>query len=192
MQSNLKLISIELNNFKSFLGKHVIGPFSDMSAIIGPNGGGKSNLVDALAFALCLPLIKGKHSHVKDLVYKSNIVSADTSSLTESLIPSEPKANMYVQLNFTDKISLRRAYLVQDQICEYSFADDSTSADPLPLTQQEFKDKLSHLHLNLNEFFCLYQDNLLSFTRQNLSQLFEKLSGSLKHKEQYDRMLGEK
>ena len=99
---------------------------------------------------------------------------------------------MFVQLNFTNKISLRRSYLVEDQICEYTFTDDSMGADSLPLTQQEFKDKLSHLHLNLNEFFCLYQDNLLSFTRQNLSQLFEKLSGSLSFKEQYDSMQSEK
>jgi structural maintenance of chromosome 1 len=71
MQSNLKLISIELNNFKSFLGKHVIGPFSDMSAIIGPNGGGKSNVVDAICFALLLPLIPNKVKHVRELVYRN-------------------------------------------------------------------------------------------------------------------------
>ena len=32
---------------------------------------GKSNLIDAVAFALALPLPRGKHSHVRDLVYAS-------------------------------------------------------------------------------------------------------------------------
>jgi structural maintenance of chromosome 1 len=36
------LESIELNNFKSFLGQHKIGPFTEFTAIIGPNGGGKN------------------------------------------------------------------------------------------------------------------------------------------------------
>ena len=31
---------------------------------------GKSNLLDAVAFALALPLPRGKYTHVKDLVYK--------------------------------------------------------------------------------------------------------------------------
>ena len=36
-----KLISIELSNFKSFYGRHLIGPFSKLTGVIGPNGGGK-------------------------------------------------------------------------------------------------------------------------------------------------------
>jgi structural maintenance of chromosome 1 len=35
------LTSIELKNFKSFLGQHTIGPFLDLTAILGPNGSGK-------------------------------------------------------------------------------------------------------------------------------------------------------
>ena len=34
------LHSIELNNFKSYGGRRVIGPFSKFSAVIGPNGAG--------------------------------------------------------------------------------------------------------------------------------------------------------
>jgi chromosome segregation ATPase len=32
---------------------------------------GKSNLIDAIAFALCLPLLPAKHNHVRDLVYRA-------------------------------------------------------------------------------------------------------------------------
>lgn len=35
------LHSLEIENFKSFRGKHYIGPFRPFSAIIGPNGSGE-------------------------------------------------------------------------------------------------------------------------------------------------------
>ena len=34
---------LEIENFKSYRGKHVIGPFRKFTAIIGPNGCGKYN-----------------------------------------------------------------------------------------------------------------------------------------------------
>ncbi|CAI5438701.1 unnamed protein product [Caenorhabditis angaria] len=46
------LHTLELENFKSYKGKHTIGPFSRFTAIIGPNGSGKSNLMDAISFVL--------------------------------------------------------------------------------------------------------------------------------------------
>jgi structural maintenance of chromosome 1 len=87
------LQSIELRNFKSFLGDHKIGPFTDFTAIIGPNGGGnqslisflgKSNIMDAISFALCLPLQPAKHAHTKDLVYKG--AAAEYQSVQEMYV----------------------------------------------------------------------------------------------------------
>jgi len=42
MESKLQLTSIEVLNFKSFEGHHVIGPFLGFTAVVGPNGGGKT------------------------------------------------------------------------------------------------------------------------------------------------------
>ena len=39
---------LEVENFKSYKGKHVIGPFSRFTAVVGPNGSGKSNIMDAI------------------------------------------------------------------------------------------------------------------------------------------------
>lgn len=36
-----RLIKLELENFKSYCGKQVIGPFDQFTSIIGPNGSGK-------------------------------------------------------------------------------------------------------------------------------------------------------
>jgi len=35
-----KLKSLILENFKSYLGEQIIGPFQDLTAVIGPNGSG--------------------------------------------------------------------------------------------------------------------------------------------------------
>ena len=39
MPGRLKQLTIE--NFKSYAGKHIIGPFKPFTSIIGPNGSGK-------------------------------------------------------------------------------------------------------------------------------------------------------
>ena len=36
-----RLQRLELENFKSYAGAHVVGPFNDFNCIIGPNGAGK-------------------------------------------------------------------------------------------------------------------------------------------------------
>lgn len=62
------LDKLELENFKSYKGLQVVGPFKKFTAIIGPNGtgrrreneklivfnscAGKSNLMDAISFVL--------------------------------------------------------------------------------------------------------------------------------------------
>ena len=33
-----RLKTIELENFKSYGGRHVLGPFDDFTCIVGPNG----------------------------------------------------------------------------------------------------------------------------------------------------------
>lgn len=67
----LKLKEIYLYNFKSYKGKHKIGPFCDkFTAIVGPNGCGKSNLLDAILFGLGYSAKKLRHTNLKDTIYK--------------------------------------------------------------------------------------------------------------------------
>ena len=47
---------MEVCNFKSFEGIHQIGPLTPFTFVIGPNGGGKSNVLDAISFVLGLGL----------------------------------------------------------------------------------------------------------------------------------------
>lgn len=36
-----RLILLELEDFKTYYGKHVIGPFPPFTGLVGPNGGGE-------------------------------------------------------------------------------------------------------------------------------------------------------
>lgn len=47
-----RVVRLEVQDFKSYRGTTVIGPFHDFTTIIGPNGSGKSNVMDAISFVL--------------------------------------------------------------------------------------------------------------------------------------------
>ena len=48
----MRLISLELHGFKSFADAQKLGFPAGMTAVVGPNGCGKSNISDALAWVL--------------------------------------------------------------------------------------------------------------------------------------------
>ncbi|XP_061898837.1 structural maintenance of chromosomes protein 1B isoform X1 [Entelurus aequoreus] len=69
--SILKQITVE--NFKSWRGKQVIGPFMGFSCIIGTNGSGKSNVMDAVSFAIGARVTSLRVSHHTDLIHGAHI-----------------------------------------------------------------------------------------------------------------------
>ena len=64
------LLSIELHNFKSFNQTHQIGPFLNFTSIIGPNGVGKSNIIDAICFVLDVSLRTLRTPFLKELIFR--------------------------------------------------------------------------------------------------------------------------
>ena len=88
-QFKIRLASVEVNNFKSFSGSahqeqdstHLIGPFTHFTGIIGPNGVGKSNIFDAIAFALNLNFAPGKARHSRELAHIPKAVSESSGVL---------------------------------------------------------------------------------------------------------------
>ena len=99
---------------------------------------GKSNLLDAVAFALALPLSRGKHAHVKELVYSGPNASAAASSSRNSVsrnvgdddvaaglkagettVNQSPEVmEMHVRLNFENGVALKRSYNCQEHVSE--------------------------------------------------------------------------
>lgn len=79
-----------------------------------------------MAFALALPLPRGKHTHVRDLVYASGSnKSGDNDEVArgmqaanndaESNASSEER-EMFVKLNLENGLCLKRTYTVKDQL----------------------------------------------------------------------------
>ncbi|TKS73919.1 Structural maintenance of chromosomes protein 1B [Collichthys lucidus] len=67
------LKQIEIENFKSWRGKQVIGPFMQFNCIIGTNGSGKSNVMDAVSFAIGERAASLRVKHLRDLIHGAHI-----------------------------------------------------------------------------------------------------------------------
>ncbi|XP_054476099.1 structural maintenance of chromosomes protein 1B [Anoplopoma fimbria] len=67
------LKQIDIENFKSWRGRTVIGPFMRFNCIIGTNGSGKSNVMDALSFAMGERVVALRVKHLRDLVHGAHI-----------------------------------------------------------------------------------------------------------------------
>ena len=66
-----RIVHIEVENFKSYRGHHLIGPFYEFTAVIGANGSGKSNLMDAISFVLGVKTAQLRGS-LKELLYSNS------------------------------------------------------------------------------------------------------------------------
>ena len=68
----LNIFSIDCYNFKSFANNVTMGEFSaGFSSIIGPNGNGKSNVIDSLLFVFGYRAAKIRSKNLSVLIHKS-------------------------------------------------------------------------------------------------------------------------
>ncbi|KAM6973344.1 structural maintenance of chromosomes protein 1B [Aplochiton taeniatus] len=78
------LTQLDVENFKSWRGKQVVGPFKRFNCIIGTNGSGKSNVMDALSFVMGERAATLRVKHTKDLIHGAHIGMpvSNTASVT--------------------------------------------------------------------------------------------------------------
>lgn len=86
-----RIVHIEVENFKSYRGHQKIGPFYDFTAVVGANGSGKSNLMDAISFVLGVKTAQLRGS-LKELLFSG----------TPGSRPAERSRKAYVKLVFED------------------------------------------------------------------------------------------
>jgi energy-coupling factor transporter ATP-binding protein EcfA2 len=144
----MKIKKLEINGFKSFVEKTSIGFPQGISAIVGPNGCGKSNVVDALRWVMgeqSVKKLRGKS--MEDVIFSGSNGRHPLNMAEVSLTLANDNGNAPKELNdFTEVMLTRRlyrsgesAYFINKQPCrlnnphkEYA-RDDHTGLEKIIL-----------------------------------------------------------
>ena len=77
------IYQLEIHNFKSYNGLIRLGPFDEhFNCVIGPNGNGKSNIIDAVLFVFGFKSSKLRQDSLGALIHKSAFASPDKAEVT--------------------------------------------------------------------------------------------------------------
>lgn len=194
-----RLESIELENFKSFQGKVSVGPFADFTAVIGANGSGKSNIMDAICFAIGVRTQKLRGTNLNDLV--------NTGVRGEQESSTVGKASVRLTCRDTEE---------QKRIFERSVSSGGSSEyrlDEKVVTRSDYTEGLSRCGIDTHtQNFMIFQnevrrlistfliviltwdwliemlqvETIASKSPKQLCELFEEVSGSLSLKQKYE------
>ena len=167
----MKIHTLKVNNFKSYKGKHVIGPFTEFTAVIGTNASGKSNCFDAICFVLGASSNSLRCKDLSELLYKG----------------SECTKTGYVQMTlateYGTKVKFKRE--ISGNSCTYSVNKEN-------VTRQEYREQLkSHgFHQNFQSYILFQGEigTMATMKPKALTQLIENLSGSNQMKDSYERL----
>ncbi|ORY83359.1 cohesin complex subunit psm1 [Neocallimastix californiae] len=185
-----RLYKLELENFKSYKGHQVIGPFFNFSCIIGPNGAGKSNLMDAISFVLGVKSSQLRSSHLKDLIYRggtiNNSINSPGDNVTETDSTGPKKAWVMAEYHTTDERVLKFMRVITiNGASEYRFNGKVT-------TYEKYNKELEKENILVKaKNFLVFQGDVEAIASQSprdLTRLIEQVSGSLELKEEYERL----
>lgn len=170
-----RISALELIDFKSYCGAHVIGPFYPFSCVIGPNGAGKSNLVDAVLFVLGSPARELRCERLSQLINSKS--GADCASVT--LIFERPASQGSGRASST-----RFTRVIHDN------NTSSYRVDGADVLWKEYNSKLESFSVMTNSKNYLVQQHevtrLSLKTPRELTDVFERISGSGELKKEYE------
>jgi structural maintenance of chromosome 1 len=182
-----RIKSIEIDNFKSYLGNHVVGPFDhNFTAVIGPNGAGKSNLMDAVSFVLGVHSRDLRGGVLQDLIYKMEGHDRPTAASVSLIFDTEADgANSDAidsDIVFTRRVTMRGA--------------SSYSVNGTPVSVKDYVAELDRLGVVVKaKNFLVFQGDVTSIANQSpadLCKFFERISGSEEFKGEYDSLNAQK
>lgn len=105
----MKLQQIKLSGFKSFVDSTAIEVHGQLVGIVGPNGCGKSNVIDAVRWVLGESSAKQlRGDSMLDVIFNGSIKRKAVSRATVELIFDNSAKSLYGLWNTYDEISIKR------------------------------------------------------------------------------------
>lgn len=149
----MRLEKIVLNGFKSFADKTEFGFDYPLTAIVGPNGCGKSNVVDAVKWVLGEQSVKSLRSgHMSDVIFGGSSSRKPLASAEVSLLFSNTSGVLALE---TDDVQITRRiyrsgeseYLINNKVCRLRdikelFMDTGVGAKAYSIIEQGQIEKL--------------------------------------------------
>uniref|UniRef100_A0A9L0I4T4 Structural maintenance of chromosomes 1B n=1 Tax=Equus asinus TaxID=9793 RepID=A0A9L0I4T4_EQUAS len=158
----LELLLVE--NFKSWRGSQVIGPFRRFTCIIGPNGSGKSNVMDALSFVMGEKTANLRVKNIQELIHGAHIGKPVSSSASVKIV--------YVEESGEEKTFAR---IIRGGCSEFRFNDN-------PVSRSAYIAELEKIGIIVKAQNCLvFQGTveLISMKKpKERTQFFEEISTS--------------
>lgn len=181
-----RLDRLELENFKSYGGHVVVGPFKGFTAVVGTNGSGKSNLMDAISFVLGVRTTQLRGNQLRDLVYRNQEDENDDPSRRRAYVKL-----VYQQGDADDssqEVEFMRAVTVAGA-SEYRVKGRVVSLE-------RYNAELAKIGVLVKaRNFLVFQnevESIASKSPKELSAMFEEVSESAEFRRPYDEALAEK
>ncbi|KAI7812085.1 putative structural maintenance of chromosomes protein 1B, partial [Triplophysa rosa] len=166
------LRQLDVENFKSWRGKQTIGPFKRFDCIIGTNGSGKSNVMDALGFVMGERAVNLRVKHTRDLIHGAHIGKPVSTSASVTMI--------YCGDN-DEELVFNRSILGESS--EYR-------VNGKQVTLAKYTGDLEKIGIVVKAKNCLvYQGAVESIAMMNAKErtkMFERISNSQELNEEYD------
>lgn len=137
----MKLLSLEIDGFKSFANKTVFDLNKNITAIVGPNGSGKSNIVDAIRW-----LLGEQSSKQIRISERTDVIFAGSNTYRAS---RKAYVKLYIEIKENEQISIMKLvdrdtgnkYFINDNICSLKdihnlFSDSAISNEFYSIVSQ--------------------------------------------------------
>ncbi|KAJ7398712.1 Structural maintenance of chromosomes protein 1B [Pitangus sulphuratus] len=167
----LKLLVVQ--DFKSWRGQQVIGPFMRFNCIIGPNGSGKSNIMDAVSFLMCEKTSNLRVKSVRELIHGAHVGRPVSSTASVKMV--------YCEEDGEEKTFSR---VIRGSCTEFLFNDKAVS-------RSAYISELEKIGILVKARNCLiFQGTVESIAMKKpkeRTQLFEQISNSWELAEEYEQ-----
>ncbi|NWS98734.1 SMC1B protein, partial [Mionectes macconnelli] len=168
----LKLLVVQ--DFKSWRGQQVIGPFMRFTCIIGPNGSGrKSNIMDAVSFLMCEKTSSLRVKSVRELIHGAHVGRPVSSTASVKMV--------YCEEDGEEKTFSR---VIRGNCTEFLFNDKAVS-------RSAYISELEKIGILVKARNCLiFQGTVESIAMKKpkeRTQLFEQISNSWELVEEYEK-----